>query len=74
MKKKPLPTHADEVDALRLQVAAMKIDGAKKALLDAEIAFGQLLAAAEKKYKFEHAKGEGIDFATRQVTRVKADG
>lgn len=78
MKKKsapaPLPTHADEVDVLRLHNAALKMQDVQAKALAAEVEYAQQLAACERKYQFAHVKGEGINFATRQITRVKSDG
>lgn len=61
--------HADEIDALRLHNAALKMVEAKNIALMAEAAFAQALAACERKYHFEHNRGEGIDYVTRVITR-----
>lgn len=70
-KSKPLPTHADELDVLRLHNAALKLSEAQNAALMAHAAFAQALTDCERKYKFEHVKGEGIDYGTRQIHRAK---
>lgn len=72
MKKipKPLPTHADELDVLRLHNAYLKMLESQRATLQVEAQFAQLLAGAEKKYGFKHPD-EGIDFGTRVINRVK---
>lgn len=70
MKKSKKPaTHADEIDCLRLHKALVQANEAKQASLTASARFGQLLAAAEKKYGFVHNDGEGIDLDTREITR-----
>jgi hypothetical protein len=65
------PTHADELDCLRLHNAALKLAEAKNIALMAETAFAHALAACERKYDFEHNRGEGIDFSTGAINRVK---
>jgi hypothetical protein len=69
-KPKTVPTHADEIDVLRLHNAYMQMLDAKRVALAAEEQFAHHLAAAEKKYGFKHP-AEGIDFATRAINRVK---
>lgn len=75
MKKKPktLPTHADELDVLRLHNALLQMNAVKRQALEAEAQFAQLLAAAERKYHFQHPD-EGIDLATRAITRKPVNG
>lgn len=68
-KPKPLPTHADEIDVLRLHNAVLKAAEASNAALAANAVVGELIAAAERKYRFVHTDGEGIDFNTRAITR-----
>jgi hypothetical protein len=68
-KTKALPTHADEIDCLRLYKALAAANEAKQASLIAAAQFGQLLAAAEKKYGFVHVDGEGINLDTREISR-----
>lgn len=66
--KSPPPTHADELDVLRLHNAYLQMAKARDVALQAEAAFAQILAAAERKYDFRHPD-EGIDFATRKISR-----
>jgi hypothetical protein len=68
-KSKALPTHADELDCLRLHKALVQANEAKQASLAAASQFALLLAAAEKKYGFVHVDGEGIDLDTRVISR-----
>ncbi len=71
----PLPTHADELDCLRLQVAKMKMERLQEQCSAAVSDFAKLLNAAEKKYGFSNAKQEGINLDTREILRasVKSD-
>lgn len=71
-----LPTHADELDCLRLQNAKLKADAAVRAAQDAAAAaneavakFEALLADAEKKYAFSDATGDVINLETHEILR-----
>jgi len=72
MKKKPLPTHADEVDTLRLQVAKLKMERLQEQCAAAVNEYAGLLNAAEKKYGFKHP-AEGINFDTREISRAPTE-
>jgi hypothetical protein len=73
MKKKPLPTHADEVDALRLQVAKLKMERLQEQCAAAVNEFARLLNDAEKKYDFSNAKQEVINLDTREIMRAPVE-
>lgn len=73
-------THADEIDTLRLQNAALQLEAtvcrAQLAAASAEAArleWEKALAAAERKYGFTHPQ-EGINYATREIVRAVRHG
>jgi hypothetical protein len=70
MKKKPLPTHAEEVDVLRLQMAQMKFQQLQEQCAAAGRDLAALMNAAEKKYGYSAAKGDVIKFDTFEIVRV----
>jgi len=76
-----LPTHADEIDVLRLYNAKLLMGAAIRAAHEAaanaekaRLKFLDLVAAAEKKYQFSDAAGEAIDVETFAINRVKRGG
>lgn len=64
------PTHADEIDSLRLHNVALIMEAKMREWKAATEAFNALLHEAAAKYSFDPARGEGIDFGSRKITRV----
>lgn len=70
MKTKKLPTHADEIDVLRLHNAALVMAQQQKEWQAATAVYSALLDKAAAKYHFDPARGEGINFGSRKIDRV----
>lgn len=69
--KKPdeLPTHVEEVDALRLQVAKLKCDAAFAAFKAAEVAYNTLASTVIPKYAM--TANDSVDLDTFAIKRAQ---
>jgi hypothetical protein len=71
-----LPTHVDEIDALRLHNSKLKFDAAVNIALAAaaeaeaaRVEWDKRLSEAEEKYGFNRSN-ECVDFTTRMILRA----
>lgn len=72
INKKTLPTHVSEVDALKMENLALKLGQAQAQAQALAAEANREIAALAERYRFDPAKGEGFDYATRKITRVDA--
>ena len=71
-EKKPLPTHVEEVEALRLYVLALEKEAAVKAANDLIEKWETQKAAMSQKYAIGPA--DAVDLKTGVITRAVPNG
>lgn len=65
-----LPDRVSREDALEIEVAQLKVQAAQRAFDDLVLKWNDAVVRVGKKYQFDRALGDDVDFQTGEIKRV----